>query len=151
MNLQSKGYPGMQFLVYASNSNRCGHIVLETLRIREPAIHSEHITSLEELGDHLRKPMGAVSIGILIPSDGGELSALVKFRHLMRDMRLILVLPDGDASSTTTAHLLRPRYISYCDGDLCDVIAVASKMAGALNPIPGRILHLNPKRRSHRA
>ncbi len=134
----------MQLLIYSSPFNRVVPMLLEALRTLELCVESEHITSLEALGLRLRKPMGVPSMGILMPADSKELSALVKFRHLLRDMRIILVLPNSDAPTITAAHLLRPRYIGYDDGDLSDVIAVTSRMVNSLSDIPARMVGLAP-------
>lgn len=132
----------MKLLVYASPFNRAVPTLLKSLSTLTADIHSEHIASLESLAACLRKPMGVPSVGILMPPDRSELSALVNHRHLLRDMRIILVLPDAEAATMKTAHLLRPRYVSYGDGDLSDVVAVTSRMARTMSDIPSRMVGL---------
>ena len=92
--------------------------------------HSTYCASLNALDKYLRQPIGVSPIGILIPSDDGELAALIGMRHLLRDMRLILILPGNRTldMASSSPHMLHPRFISYADGDLSDVTAVLSKM-----------------------
>ena len=135
----------MQLLVYAPPPNQTLGILLEALHKPELSFQSEHIISLEALKRRLCRPLAGASIGILMPSNYGELSALTNFRHLLRNIRIILVLPDTNAETLATAHFLRPRFIGYCNGDLSDVVAVAAKMASAHNTMPPRGTRLTPK------
>jgi hypothetical protein len=43
-------------------------------------------------------------------------------------MRIILVLPDRDDETVAMGHRLRPRMVSYNDGDYLDVAAVLIRM-----------------------
>lgn len=120
----------MQLLIYASPLNLIGRNLQKRIKSVIVDANSTYCTSLEALDEFLRQPIGVSPIGILIPSDDSELAVLVGMRHLLRDIRLILVLPGKRAASAGifNAHLLRPRFISYADGDLSDITAVLCKM-----------------------
>lgn len=120
----------MQLLIYASPLNTIGRSLLKKINSVIVDAHSTYCATLEALDEFLRQPIGASPIGILIPADEGELAALVGMRHLLRDMRLILVLPGNRAlgAGTINAHMLRPRFIGYADGDPADITAVLCKM-----------------------
>ena len=129
----------MHLLIYASPFNMAGRNLRKKIKSMGAGVQSTYIASVEELDKHLRNPQTASSVCILIPSDNGELAALIGIRHLLRDLRVILVLTDNQNTDTTaaSAHRLRPRYISRADGDLSDVTAVIGKMkcADFQNPV----------------
>ncbi len=129
----------MQLIIYASPLNVVGRNLAKKFLSLNAKIQSTCFTSLQALDAYLRHPLGVSPICVLIPSDGGELAALIGIRHLLRDMRIILVLPPNQDPqiSPASAHMLRPRFISYADGDMSDVTAVLYKMLGnhSANPI----------------
>ena len=72
-------------------------------------------------------------MAVLLAASKGQLSELLSLRELLNDVRIILILPDRGRETISQGHLLRPRFLSYADGDLTDVIAVLSKMLERLN------------------
>ena len=67
-------------------------------------------------------------IAVLFAVTRRELSALYSIRHLLSDLRFIIVLPDRQKDSVSLGHALYPRFLSYVDGDFKDVAAVLAKM-----------------------
>ena len=122
----------MQLLIYAAPFNSTGRNLQERILAMAPDAQSTFCTSLKALERYLRKPTGASPIGILIPSDDGDLAALIGMRHLLSDMRLILILPRHYTLEIPqiSAHMLRPRFVSYADGDPSDVTAVLCRLNG---------------------
>jgi len=118
----------MRLLLYASLRRTAGRRLMETLHSVVPGQVLNHFDSLPALTNHLRRPMGMEVLAILWPADADELAALIRLSHLLRNMRIILVLPDADPRTISDAHTLRPRFISFDDGDLADVAAVAAKI-----------------------
>ena len=55
---------------------------------------------------------------------------MLSLRKLLSDLRLILILPDRDRDTVMSAHALRPRFLTYADGNLDDIAAVLRKMLG---------------------
>jgi hypothetical protein len=86
--------------------------------------------SIEELSGALRPFTGhkQETILVLFATDRRDLIELLSIIELLKNSRLILVLPDERPETVQTAHLLMPRYIGYADGDLSDVAAVLKKM-----------------------
>ncbi len=120
----------MRLLIYVSPVNTVGRCLLQKINALNEGEQSDHIPSIDALGSYLSRPSGTDVIAIVAPSDETELAQLIAIRHLLRDRRVVLVLPDANARTVTHGHLLRPRYVSYADGDLSDVTAVLSKMMG---------------------
>jgi hypothetical protein len=122
----------MQLLIFASPSCAIGRDLQERIRSLQLEIPPTYCTSFHALKAYLRKPIGLMSIGVLIPSDERALTDLIGMRHLLRDMRLIVILPASRLPNRVQAHMLRPRFISDADGDLEDVTAVICKMKDAV-------------------
>jgi hypothetical protein len=127
----------MRLLIYASALSSVGLNLRQLIQSMAFDFQSTCLASLEALDDYLRRPAACMPVGILAPSDDAELAALIGVRHLFRDMRIILILPDqqGPAGLHPNPHKLHPRFIGYADEDLSDVAAVLSKMS---RHAPGR-------------
>jgi hypothetical protein len=118
----------MQLLIYAPPFIAAGHLLRRMLAGWDGARGCHYFTVISALTAYLRQPLGLPSICLLAPADGRELNQLNSMRHLLRDMRIILVLPDSQPQTISEAHYLRPRYIAYADGNLDDVKAVVDRM-----------------------
>jgi hypothetical protein len=49
-------------------------------------------------------------------------------RHLLQDVRTILILPDRRAETIATGHNLQPRFLGCLDDDAEEIAAVLKKM-----------------------
>jgi hypothetical protein len=117
----------MVFIIYKSSSNNSNKLQ----RNIEPLVSKkqvENYCSIKELTKRLQRPMKEEVVGIFMPSGEKDLSDLLSINHLVRDIRIILVLPNRDEKTISIGHSLRPRFLTYADGDLSDVAAVMSKM-----------------------
>lgn len=131
----------MQLLIYVSPLNTLSPSLLHKIDSLREGQQSDHVTSIDALHTYLGRPSGTDFITVVVPSDEAELDLLIAMRHLLRDRRVVLVLPDAKARTVSHGHLLRPRYVSYADGDLSDVTAVISKMLGNHKTGTMQIIH----------
>jgi hypothetical protein len=69
-----------------------------------------------------------LDIVILHAADRTDLDEILSIRQLLDDLRTILILPDRDHDTIAQGLTLRPRYLSFTDGDFGDVSAVLAKM-----------------------
>ena len=67
-------------------------------------------------------------IAILLSRHHWELIRIARLADRLRDLKVILVLPDRDPQTIALAHTLYPRFISYADNGLQDVRSVLLKM-----------------------
>jgi len=72
------------------------------------------------------------TIAVLFAVDRKDLLDLISIRDLLDNIGIILILPDDKKETISAGHRLRPRYISYTDGNFKDVAAVLNKMDGLL-------------------
>lgn len=65
---------------------------------------------------------------ILVPTDVRELEGLLTMHELLQDFRLILILPDDDEETVNRGYLLMPRYLTFIDNDLDEIVRVLGRM-----------------------
>ena len=65
---------------------------------------------------------------ILIPRDKQQLEDLLEMQELLQDFRLILILPASDNVSITRGHLLMPRFLTFIDNDMVEILDVLRRM-----------------------
>jgi hypothetical protein len=105
------------------------------LRVIETVVPEEDIRIYRTIGSlsrGLRQPRNDADIAILLASSKVELEylSLISLRNLLWDMKIIVILPDSKRDTVSKGHILRPRFLSYCDGDFQDIAAVLSRMIG---------------------
>jgi hypothetical protein len=123
----NRRYENMVFITYEPSTDNSKKL----LRIIEPRVSKEQVenySSINDIKKRLQRPMKEKVVGIFMPSDDKDLSDLLSINHLVKDMRIILVLPNKDEKTISIGHSLRPRFLTYADGDLSDVAAVMIKM-----------------------
>lgn len=67
-------------------------------------------------------------IMVLVPGGKRDLVRIASMNAFLEEVPLILVLPDTKEETAVLGHTLRPRYVSYRDGDFEDVAAVLGRM-----------------------
>jgi hypothetical protein len=131
----------MHLFIYAPPLNVACQRMLKNLQELDSVSYIKYFASMKTLLDHLRRPLGVPCICILMPENTAELYELNQMRHLLRDIRIILILPDRQPATISEGHALRPRYVSYADGHLTDVEAVVHKMTGMAYRHPAQAIH----------
>ena len=118
-------------IIFYSTSN--GEVRNRLLRIIQTVVSEENMKicrSIDALSKGLRKPRNDMNVAILHASTRTELLDFISLRDLLWDMKIILILPDSDPDTVAKGHILRPRFLSYCDNGFTDVAAVISRMIG---------------------
>lgn len=118
----------MQLIIFASPLNMIGQNLQKEMQGMTDWIQLNTFGDIPSLVIHLRQPMREDTLCILIPADNHDLLRLKTIRHLMRDMRLLLILPNRQSETISDGHSLRPRFVSYVDCPLTDVTAVVGKI-----------------------
>ena len=63
-----------------------------------------------------------------MPPARQELTLLLSLTEHLRDLRLVLILPDRDAATVAEGHRLRPRFMSDCESDYEEIGVVVKRM-----------------------
>ena len=83
---------------------------------------------MESLESELRKPWTLYSLVILYAGTDEDLEQFISFQELLEAKPVLMVLSGSSPDICKRAHLLRPRFISFSDGDFSDFAAVLQKM-----------------------
>lgn len=120
--------PKMNILFYARNGAAKG--LEET--IRSLPLDVEFYRNASELLERLRHPFGDPAIAVLVAESTECLEELLVLRHLFRNVRIILILPERESSTVSKGHDLHARFLTYIDSDPAEVALVLNKMVEKL-------------------
>ena len=84
--------------------------------------------SLADLSAILHKPRSNVRVAVLFAANHEELTGILSLENLMEDVKVILILKDAEKDTIVKAHMLRPRYITWLDSGLSDIVTVFNRM-----------------------
>lgn len=118
----------MNVLFFISEGNPVGEIIHGLVEIVAQKAETEIFRTIEDFTNRLCWPGSRPFILILSALDRHDLEKLSGIRHLLNGLSFILILPDRRESTTAMGYSLGPRYLTYADGNLMDVVAVLEKM-----------------------
>jgi len=84
--------------------------------------------SIRDLYQELGRPMRSCGIAVLVARNAQELDAYVSLKDLLKDISIILILPDFEKQTVVKGSRLYPRFTSDIEGDFKDVAAVLAQM-----------------------
>jgi len=92
---------------------------------------SDGIEVYQTINDLSLRLRGAkdTAIVILLVGNREDFLDLLAIRQLFRNIRIIVVVPDTEHETIAMAHRLRPRYLTYIDGNFLGLSAVVNKMS----------------------
>jgi hypothetical protein len=93
-----------------------------------PAWDGTVCRTLDDLSERLLQPKNDLTIALLLAGKREDIRELLSVSSLFRNTRIILIVSDWDKETLAAAHLLRPRLLTYSDGDFADVFTVMSKI-----------------------
>lgn len=120
----------MNFFIYSRKSREAANRLRGQVESCLQGNATETFNSVVHLSRRLCLPhvRRGETIGVLFAADRQDLANLLSIQDLLDDVRIILVLPDDKKKTVSAGHRLRPRYISYADGNFEDIAAVLNKM-----------------------
>jgi hypothetical protein len=135
-------------------STSCGEAEERLIRVIETVVSKDNMRifrTVDSFSKRLRQPRKDADIAVLLASSKVELNYLnlISLRNLLWDMKTIVILPDSNPDAVAKGHILRPRFLSYCDGDFQDVAAVLSRMIENLETDKKIIVKSRPKHRGN--
>jgi hypothetical protein len=127
-NLEPEQAVDMKLMIYASPFDKTAGKMVKHLCRRYRGSDTVYLPSLGEVEVYLRQPSYLGRLMVLMPKDGDDLNALVTLSHLMRDHRLILVLPEDEIRINAQSHMMRPRFVTYSDCDPSQLTLVVDRL-----------------------
>jgi hypothetical protein len=120
----------MASILYIPAVNGLEHYFRALLEIALPHKKYEICRSFEELSQKLRNPHSNVKVTVLFAADREEIARILSLGSLLADVKIILILAVEDKETMLKVHTLRPRYVTWMDGDLSNVVTVFKRMVG---------------------
>ncbi|MGA2959401.1 MAG: hypothetical protein ABSF48_27245 [Thermodesulfobacteriota bacterium] len=118
----------MDLFIYSTASEENRKQLEDSFKALVPKEKMEVFRSFDDFSQRLKLPAQSKSIAVLAPGSRQELQEILSRIDLLRDLRIIVIAPDHEAETTAVAHQLRPRYLTYLNGDFGDLAAVLDKM-----------------------
>ncbi len=119
----------MRILLYGKEAGNQGFRLARMINASFQDGKREVHQSFQSLVKSLREPLEEENIAVLLPSDRKDLQDLLSIRRLLRDIPLILLVPDHSKETMAMAHQLRPRFINSLQDDYGSTIEVLRKIA----------------------
>jgi hypothetical protein len=105
----------------------------------EAELYDQHIEvfySIEGLTERLSQSVRGNCAAIIMAEDIIALKKIFELRSLLRDIRIILILPDHSKEGVSVGYKLHPRFLSYSDGEVGEVAVVLKKMVTLMEGNP---------------
>jgi hypothetical protein len=118
----------MGLLLFLPAKDEPGSSLLQIIKTAVPDYEIEIYSSISQLMERLQKPLLDVSVAVLYASSRSELMEIIYLGDLLGELRVVLVLPDGQMDILNIAHALRPRLIASAESDFKYLGSVLKKM-----------------------
>jgi len=119
---------GMNTLVYSTPKDEIGDRLRKVIEGVVSEGNIEFYRNIDSLSHRLQQPRNNLSVAVLMAKSREELTNILSIRHLLSDIRIILILPDSESDTISKGHSLFPRFLTYANSDFEEVKAVVSKM-----------------------
>lgn len=118
----------MDLFVFSTVSGKGQEQLKESLKTFFPKRKVKICQTFEKLSQRLKLPAELGSIVVLAPGSREDLLRILSKRDLLRGLRTVVIAPDHEVETTGIAYQLRPRYLTYLNGNFGDLAAVLHKM-----------------------
>ena len=118
----------MKLIFYEKNGNDVADKLIGMMR---PPIEENKIQiyrTINELSLELSQLSKVSFIIVMIPKDREDLVNIQGLQESLRDIRSIVILPDGEDETIKLGHQLEPRFLTFIDANLSEVSRVLRKM-----------------------
>ncbi|MFW6136679.1 MAG: hypothetical protein ACOC5U_01245 [Candidatus Aminicenantaceae bacterium] len=119
----------MRIVIYTSNCIQSDKLTKGLMDSFSETARIEPYDSMDELKRRLMS-LSEISILVLYVHNSAYLKELLDKKNLIASLKTLLILPDSEAETVSSAHQLRPNYIGYQDesGLLKNILAVIDRM-----------------------
>ena len=118
----------MSLLYYRPSQNIVAEKLQFVLESEIPNQQLEIFYSIEGLSDRLSQSVRGNCTAVILVENISDLENLFTLKNLLKDIRIILILPDRTEEVISMGYKLHPRFLSYMDSELSEVVDVLKKM-----------------------
>ena len=127
-------------LFYAAEDNP----VVQTLEQQLASHKMVRCVSFGSVEKRLRRPRHGMEVALMIVRNSKEMDRIDAIHNLVRDLKLILVLPACDRTMVAQAHKLGPRFVAYADNGCDQIATVLEKMLRSRQAVQSLDLKQHP-------
>ena len=118
----------MSLLFYRPAQNKIAEKLQFKIESEIPDHQLEIFYSIEGLSERLSHSMRGNCTAVILTENKNDLKDLFPLKNLLKDIRIILILPDRSDEVISMGYKLHPRFLSYMDSEFSDVAIVLKKM-----------------------
>jgi len=118
----------MSLILYLPKKVKAEEQLLQIIRTAIPNYTVEIYSSIDKLSERLHQPMPDVRVAVLYAASRTELMEIIYLAYLLTELKVVLVLPDGDPEMLERAYILCPRFIAAAESDFKHLGTVLKKM-----------------------
>lgn len=118
----------MAVIFYLPACERRGEELLNCMMAELSPKETETYRYFTDLRQRLQCPFPDINVAVLLCLTKDDLQEIFTLGEFLMELRIILVLPDDDTETIIKGHNLRPRYLSWLDNDVFDVVTVLKRM-----------------------
>ena len=118
----------MSVVFYARDMFGAGEWLKKVAEVVGPKERIEVHQSIQSLIQRLREPRENYNIVVLLAVRKEDLMEMISIKHLLSDIRLVLIVPDSEEETIAQGHQLYPRFMGFRDSDFERMGDVLKKM-----------------------
>jgi len=130
----------MAVILYLPHREKSGDHLLRIIRKAIPDHAIEIFSSVGDLSERLHRPRLDVSVAVLYAASRAELMEMIYLGDLLGELRVVLILPDGEPDILEKAYDLRPRFVAAAESDFKHLGSILQKMTNLYDQIHGEQL-----------
>ena len=118
----------MKCIFYEKKSGIIADQIIGLIKAQAANNKTELYHTIKKLSLRLSRPVEDQSVVLLIAADRIDLLAIISLQKLLGDIHVIIILPDREDESVSIGYKLKPRFLTYVNGDLSEVHAILRKL-----------------------
>lgn len=100
--------------------------------------------SINGLSERLSQSARGNCAAVILAENINDLRNIFALKNLLKDIRIILILPDRTEEVISMGYKLHPRFLSYIDSEFNEVAVVLKKMVKLMEESTGANGTINP-------
>jgi len=118
----------MSLIYYRPPQNIIAEKLQFVIESEIPGLQMEIFYSIEGLSERLSQSARGNCAAVILAENINDLKNVFTLKNLLKDIRIILILPDRTDEVISMGHKLRPRFLSYMDSEIMEVAVVLKRM-----------------------
>ncbi len=123
----------MNIIFYLPETTEVGKRIQKIVEKIEFQAETEVYRDMDGLSYRLRQPKAVPTIATILAATQKDLKELTSIQHLLSGIPTVVILPDREKETTAVGYTFSPRFLTYVDSNLDEIVAVLDKMVKYYN------------------